>query len=370
MRDASLFAEDGRIFLAGAHNSGPAALADPYAGYLHVVPRAIAAILEPAAVTSAPALYASAALLVHLLMLTPALSRRLDWLVPGKVLRSVLFALLCLMPPMWEVLANIANLIFVGGICLLLLVVSDDPRTRIARAAELLAVGLLGLSGPLIVIFLPWFVWRWWRVGRTPHSTLTAAVAATAAAVQLVTFVQSHRETRGGGTPFLLLKAIYERVGGSWLFGDADVFGRNASVWFVGAAILWCAGVLALSVVVLRGVALALWALAIAVLGSATFAYGTWMTASSLGLQRHIVVPVATVVVLMVAVLGRASRRWQAYAASVLLVLGGGAIWHDFMPEPYAYRPDLGVLQDCLDSSAAICRQPIFNGRWVMVLRN
>ena len=150
LRHAAFFAEDGQIFLSQAHNSGVTAFLEPYSGYLHLVPRIIAAVLEPFPVTAAPVLYAVAALLVHGAMLTPALSARLDWIIPGQLLRAVLFALLCLMPPLWEVLGNIANLIFVGGISLLLLMLSDDPRSGLRRFGELAAVATLGLSGPLI----------------------------------------------------------------------------------------------------------------------------------------------------------------------------------------------------------------------------
>jgi hypothetical protein len=62
---------------------------------------------------------------------------------------------------LWEVLGNIANLIFVGGISLLLLMLFDDPRSGVGRFGELAAVATLGLSGPLIVFFVPWFIWRW-----------------------------------------------------------------------------------------------------------------------------------------------------------------------------------------------------------------
>ncbi|CCQ14414.1 putative uncharacterized protein [Rhodococcus sp. AW25M09] len=126
MRSPALFAEDGQIFLAEAHNDGIAAIITPYAGYLHVIPRLVAALLEPLPVTSAPIAYLWAAVVVHLLFLTPALSTRLAWLIPSPVLRGGLFASLCLMAPLWEPYGNIANLIFVAGLTLLLLILSTD----------------------------------------------------------------------------------------------------------------------------------------------------------------------------------------------------------------------------------------------------
>ncbi len=368
LREASLFAEDGQVFLADAHNLGLAAFVEPYAGYLHLIPRLVAWLLAPLPVTAIPVAYAAAAMAVHLAMLTPALSARLNWLVPGPLLRAVLFAVLCLMPPLWEVLANIANLIFVGGVCLLLLVLCDDPRTRLGRIAELGVLALLGLSGPLIVVFLPWFVWRWWRVGRTRHATLVVAVVGATAAVQGLVYLRSDRETPGGGTVGLLAQTVYERIGGSWLFGDADIVAPTAPILLVGATIVWCVGAFVLSVAVLPRVTIVLWALLLVLLGSAVRAYGEAMIASSFHFQRHIVIPVAIVALLLVAVVGQAPTRWMAGAAALWLLAGLGAAIHDFTPEPYPYRPDLSVLQDCLASGAPVCRQPVFDGAWTVEL--
>jgi hypothetical protein len=64
-----------------------------------------------------------------------------------------------------------------------LLMLSADPRRRVGRFAELAAVATLGLSGPLIVFFVPWFVWRWRRT-RSRHSLAVVIVAVAAALVQ------------------------------------------------------------------------------------------------------------------------------------------------------------------------------------------
>ncbi|BBX61108.1 hypothetical protein MSAS_02820 [Mycobacterium saskatchewanense] len=86
----ALFAEDGQLFLAQAHNYGLSAFVKPYAGYLQFIPRLIAALLSPAPVTASTVPYAVVAIVLHLLMLTPALSGRLQWLIPGAC-----FALRC-----------------------------------------------------------------------------------------------------------------------------------------------------------------------------------------------------------------------------------------------------------------------------------
>ncbi len=363
LRNAAFFAEDGQVFLSQAYNRGFAAFVEPYAGYLHVIPRVIAAVLEPFPVTAAPVLYCVAALVVHVAMLTPALSARLEWIIPGQMLRAVLFALLCLMPPMWEVLGNIANLVFVGGISLLLLVLSDDPRSRGGRVGEVVAVAALGLSGPLIVLFVPWFVWRWWRT-RSRHSLVVAGVAVAAALAQGVIFLFSDRQESGGDLSYLAVTWV-QRVGESWLFGDAYL---PAWLWRVAPVVasVWCIGAVVITVVVLRRTAIALWLLHFTLLAAPVLAYG--YMPPPINDQRHFVVPTAIVIVLLVAVIG--ARRW-VMAAVVWLAVGVGAIVHNFAPAPYPLRPDLTGLRQCLNRHEPICRQTIsiINGRhWVIEL--
>jgi hypothetical protein len=373
VRVAALHHEDGAIFLTQAHNDGFGAFVQPYAGYLHVIPRIVAALLEPLPISAAPVLYALAALLVHVAMLTPALSARLEWIIPGPLLRAVLFALLCLMPPLWEVLGNIANLIFVGGISLLLLMLSDDPRTRPGRVGELVAVAALGLSGPLIVIFVPWFVWRWRRT-RSRHGLAVVGVAALTALVQGVIFLVSQREEPpippvpppSVRNLIFLPKVWVERVGLSWLFGDMGLPNLpRVALWLV--ALVWCVGAVVITVVVLRRTAIVLWLLEFALLAAPVLNYG--YMGGPFNWQRHFVVPTAIVIVLLVAVIG--AHRWAA-AAVVWIAAGLGAMVHVFAPAPYPYRADLTALQQCVNRGEPVCRQVISKtgGRdWVVELR-
>lgn len=373
LRHAAFHHEDGQIFLSQAHNEGFAAFVQPYAGYLHLIPRVIAAVLEPLPVTAAPVLYVVAALVVHAVMLTPALSARLDWLIPGPMLRTVLFAMLCLMPPLWEVLGNIANLIFVGGISLLLLMLSDDPRGGIGKVGELTAVAVLGLSGPLIAFFVPWFVWRWWRT-RSCHGLAVVGVAVAAALVQGVFFLLSDREEPPIPPlpPVSVASLRYvprvwvERVGLGWLFGDMGLPNLRWIPFFLLGSV-WCIGAVAITVVVLRRTAVVLWLLHLSLLAAPVLDYG--YMGGPYNWQRHFVVPTAIVIVLLVAVIG--ARRWVT-AATVWLVVGSGAMVHVFAPAPYPPQPALSRLQGCVNRGERICRETITTtgGRqWVVELR-
>ncbi|OAK55587.1 hypothetical protein [Rhodococcoides kyotonense] len=364
IRDAALFAEDGQIFLADAHNDGLGAVVAPYAGYLHVVPRIVAAVFEPLDVTAAPTAYVWAAIVVHLMMLLPALSVRLEWLLPSPILRAGLFASLALMPPLWEPYGNIANLIFVVGISLLLLTLSADPRSRWGRVAEFVAVGVIGLSGPLIVLFTPFFVWRWWRNGRTTASAGVVAVAVVAAVVQLSVYLTSSRSTPGGGTLVLLVKAAGEKVGGGWIAGDANVFVGTPHPWLTVAAYLWLGTVAVLSIVCIPRTAVVLWVLFGVLLYSAVNAYGPSLVGSATAFQRHVLVPTAICITLLWAVLGSRGHLFAKVVATICLVAGAVGVVHDFTPAPYPLRPDLSSVQECLDAGTQVCHQDIFDDGW------
>lgn len=364
IRDAALFAEDGQIFLAEAHNDGLIAIVTPYAGYLHFLPRLIAAIFEPLHVTAAPTAYVWSAIVVHLAMLLPALSARLAWLLPSPLLRAGLFATLTLMPPLWEPYGNIANLIFVAGIALLLLVLSSDPTTRAGRIVELGSIALIGLSGPLIVIFLPFLAWRWWRNGRSRPSAYAGLIAVAAAVVQLSVYLTSDRSTPGGGTLVLLAKTAGERVGGSWLVGDANVFVGSPHPLLTVAAYAWVGVVVIVTLLCIPSTAAPLWVLFAVLLYSAVNAYGPSMVGSSVAFQRHILIPIAICCTLLWGVLGSSSHMVPKIVAGLCLLVGVVGIAHDFSPDPYPLRPDLTPVQECLDAGDRPCHADIFGDGW------
>jgi hypothetical protein len=174
-----LWAEDGSIFLMQADYHGVSALAIPYMGYLHTIPRLIAAVasrlLDPA---WWPAFYNGCAFAIWLAAVARLFSRRLD--LPGKPwLALALFAV----PHSGEVFFNVTNLQWLTALVLVQQALLAPPTSTAQRIGDLTIIALVALTGPFGILFAPLFAWRWWRE-RSPDNTLALAVLGICVAVQ------------------------------------------------------------------------------------------------------------------------------------------------------------------------------------------
>lgn len=178
------WAEDGRVFFKQMHEDGWRSLSIAYQGYYHLLPRLIAALgacFDPSRV---PALYFASSFVLNLAAIAWVFSPRID--LPRRSLIALAFVLV---PHTGEVLLNITNLQWVLAPGLLLLLLSRDPETPLQWAFDLLALVLLGLTGPFVVIWLPFFAWRVWR-RRSFASLFLGLIAALAAGVQISAYLQ------------------------------------------------------------------------------------------------------------------------------------------------------------------------------------
>jgi hypothetical protein len=150
----TLWAEDGRTFLQDAVNRGPLlSLVQPYAGYLHTIPRLIASLTVSVVPVGlwAQAMTAGACLVAGLLAAVVFVCSRdvLPWF-PARLLLATVTVLAPLAPR--EVLGNVANLhsLVLWAVFWMLLY-----RPRSQRAAIALGiVGLLGAATEIQCVFL------------------------------------------------------------------------------------------------------------------------------------------------------------------------------------------------------------------------
>lgn len=211
------WAEDGIIFFEQSHTLHWKALFEPYAGYLHLVPRLIAAAAAAFHPLYAPAIFVASAFLLTLYVASQTQSRRCPLpRHPGFALAVVL------VPDTSEVLLFLVNVQWVLAAGLLLLLISADAQRPREAFHDSIAAVLLGLTGPFSVLLAPLFLWRAWR-RRTRASRFLAALVIGCALVQGWTiWTQAVVMAGDKVVPEALLAVPGMRIGASLLAGGAD----------------------------------------------------------------------------------------------------------------------------------------------------
>lgn len=151
----TLYAEDGEIFVTQAlHHSTWHALTTPYAGYLHLGPRMITAVVTRAP-TADFALGTSVCTALVVAALSLLVYRATAGHVRSRSLRAALAVTIALLPTAQpEVLNNMANLqwYFIAASVLVLL---WNPTSRIEVAISCAVLFVTAMSEPLTVLLAP-----------------------------------------------------------------------------------------------------------------------------------------------------------------------------------------------------------------------
>ncbi|MGH2685828.1 MAG: hypothetical protein ACRDJP_10230 [Actinomycetota bacterium] len=181
----TMWAEDGNIFLTGAlSESFPAPLAEPYAGYVHVLPRLLAEI-----VSLLPLTWASIAFSVLAAMIVAGLSlfvfHASRALLDSWLARAAVAAFVVTPPPGgWEATANVTNLqwhLLVPCFWALIATPTSVGGAVVASAVVIVT----GLSAPISLVLLPIAVWR--LIRRPPRAEAVVSLLFCAAGlVQLL----------------------------------------------------------------------------------------------------------------------------------------------------------------------------------------
>lgn len=164
------WAEEGPVYFMPARILGWHSLLRPYDGNTYLIHRAIAYGASLVPVRYAPAFGNYASLALNLAVLAYIAAGRID------VRRKWLLALVAVcVPHTGEVMVNLVNVHWLPALALLVLALSEPPRTRTGMAAEAVALACLGLDGPFIFLFGPLFLVRALR-RRTIYSAVLLAV--------------------------------------------------------------------------------------------------------------------------------------------------------------------------------------------------
>ena len=297
----TVYAEDGTVFLADAYRESTLdAIATPYAGYLHLVPRMLAEIVASLPVSAAATgLAVSAALVTGLLALLVYHASGTSLTSPWA--RFLAAAVVVLVPVGQEEIPNsIANLHW-PMLYALFWVLLWEPASRWVRPPIVL---LIVLSDILTVVFLPLALWRWWK--KRDHLTLAAFGVGLAVQASAVLFGQSERAFSPEPVmwaPWWVIRAVPTGFLGERWFGTGGV----DTAWLLLAGVAW---------VILLG-----------------FVLASWKSLSWKSITALAVVHCVAVYALPVALSGQATSRYAA-APAMLLIAGLAVLLFEGKPKP------------------------------------
>lgn len=312
-----LWAEDGAVFLRDALLLGPEALVTPYSGYLHLLPRLVAAGAPYLSAAHAPWLFTGGAMVPVVLVAGLLASRRLPLTAAERIGGMLLLAL----PPMpGEVLLNLTNSQWILGFVFVLLLMAKPAERAPAFMADAGLLSLSGLTGPASLVFAPLFVGRAiWEPSRGTRAS--AFVAVVTAAIQGAVLLTSGRLSIGEAAP---VDVVMARLGArlAMLLGIAP----SEDAGFLITAILLGLVVLFLVLLVLERAWPAATALAAGMALFATVLLGARGVDGGLAIggERYFSLPIA--LVLWSALLAWRPYRWLPLpvVAAVLLIAAPG----------------------------------------------
>lgn len=213
------WAEDGTVFFLDQYYQGASALFQPYAGYLHMVPRLIALFTDTFfPYYAAPYVYNYSSLLLTLLVCLSIFTKRLD------VGRKPVLALSIVLVPHYsgEVFINITNLQWILAILLVITLLKEAPgkeygNVKLQWALDFAIILFCGLTGPFIVLLAPFFAWKCF-IKRSGYALGILLAAIAAASVQIFLIISDSISSPRGETTYRIYD--YSAVVGRRLFGN------------------------------------------------------------------------------------------------------------------------------------------------------
>ena len=209
------WAEDGALFFIEAERHGGwGLLFHPYEGYLHLLPRLIAALGTSVPLLHVPAFYAWTSL---------AVTGIVAWCLQSPRLRLpcgwVAALALALVPHTGEVYLTACNLQWITALALFGLALSRDATSPLGQIGDFALLVFTGLSGPFILLALPLFAWRGVTLRSRASLGLLAAAFACAAAHVPALLARATPDDQPPWAPFHHLAVVGRRWIGSLFLG-------------------------------------------------------------------------------------------------------------------------------------------------------
>ena len=203
LRAPQFWAEDAVVFWLQQYEHGfLGSLLVPSAGYLHAMPRLIAALTDFLPYPMHPAAFVAGAAIVTGWTAATIAGLALPLPLAGSLGVAALLAV-----PGGETLTNPTNVQWIMAPALPLIAAAASPAGRLARANQLAFVALSGLSGPFSILMMPIWLWRVLSgARRDAFARLLAATALLTGAAQAFVLVGTPEHLDG---PPDLLQAVW-----------------------------------------------------------------------------------------------------------------------------------------------------------------
>jgi hypothetical protein len=220
-----LVIEDAGVFWLGQYTRGfRASLFQPFAGYLHVIPRIISGVADWFPYAWAPVVYVWSAAVV-----TGWTAATIASLELPPAMGVMLGVSIVLVAHNGEVWATATNLQWIMATALPLIASTEAPSSLMARANQFAFVALASLSGPFSVIAAPMWIYRSWRRAHHRRFDLALCGLALFCAGSTLVVIVLHADASPEGSQFLHLAAVsLERSFAEVFFEAANRIIRNA----------------------------------------------------------------------------------------------------------------------------------------------
>jgi len=176
---------------------------EPYAGYLHVIPRIISAVADWFPYSWAPVVYVWSAAVV-----TGWTAATIASLVLPYAMSVMLGVSIVLVAHGGEVWATATNLQWITATALPLIAITQTPSSLVARANQFTFVAMASLSGPFSLIAAPLWIYRLWRTPRHRRFDLALCELALLSAGCTLIVILLHPGASPDSSQFFALTAV------------------------------------------------------------------------------------------------------------------------------------------------------------------
>lgn len=249
------FGEDG-FWFAKVHDDGPLGAllaANPNRGYFYAVPMLGACLGMLLPLLYAPLMMNGIAIVIMAAPAVVVCSSRFAAAVPPLWGRAAIALLYIALPNTWGLIGSAITSQWYHG-ALGLAIVLATPSERVAwRIFDVVALLLLGLSGPIALFLVPVIALKWW-MQRESWMIPLFGIAAVTSAIQVVSTIlrepSSTIPVEIGATPIAFLKLMAVRILYAVTLGEArtlEIVTGEPSLW-TNTATVALAGLVVLSV--------------------------------------------------------------------------------------------------------------------------